>query len=356
MERQRRFPKMGQKFKQFIDNFGYTRIVIILFLIILLISAFALELQIKSLLSGILVRTGMNLLLTLAMVPSIQSGTGLNFGLPVGILCGVVGAVLSIAMNLTGGQAFFVANVIGVVLAVVAGYVYGLLLNRVKNQEMLIGTYAGFSVVSGMCMFWILAPFKSPKMIWPYGGRGLRVTVSLEDTFGEILNKFLFKPYKWIEIPWGLLGYVLIFCFLIWLFSRSKTGIAMETVGSNPRFAEAAGINIDSMRIVGTILSTVLGAMGILVYAQSYGFLQLYNAPLYMAFPAVAAILIGGATVHKASITHVIIGTLLFQALLVVALPVINEVLPEGNLAEVVRIIVSNGIILYALTRIGGGD
>ena len=175
---------MGQKFRQFIDNFGYTRIVIILFLFVLLVSAFALELQIKSLLSGILIRTGMNLLLTLAMVPSIQSGTGLNFGLPVGILCGVVGAVLSIAMNLTGGQAFFAANVIGVLLAVVAGYVYGLLLNRVKNQEMLIGTYAGFSVVSGMCMFWILAPFRSPKMIWPYGGRGLRVTVSLEDTFG----------------------------------------------------------------------------------------------------------------------------------------------------------------------------
>ena len=170
------------------------------------------------------------------------------------------------------------------------------------------------------------------------------------------MNKFLFRPYKWIDIPWGLLGYVLIFCLFIWLFSRSKTGIAMQTVGSNPRFAEAAGISIDGMRIVGTILSTVLGAMGILVYAQSYGFLQLYTAPLYMAFPAVAAILIGGATVHKASITHVIIGTFLFQALLVVALPVTNAVLPEGNLSEVVRIIISNGNILYALTRIGGGD
>ena len=46
------------------------------------------------------------MLLTLAMVPSIQSGTGLNFGLSIGILCGVLGAVLSIAMDLTGGQAF----------------------------------------------------------------------------------------------------------------------------------------------------------------------------------------------------------------------------------------------------------
>jgi len=342
--------------KKFIDNFGYTRIIIILFLIILFIAALALELQTKSLITGILNRAGMNMLLTLAMVPSVQSGTGLNFGLSIGILCGVLGAVLSIAMDLTGVQAFFVANVIGILLAIVAGYVYGLLLNRVKSQEMLIGTYAGFSIVSGMCMFWILAPFKSPKMIWPYGGRGLRVTVSLEDTFDKVLNNFLLGQYNGIEVPWGLYAYVLLLCLAVWLFSRSKTGIAMQTAGSNPRFAEASGINVDSMRIIGTILSTVLGAMGILVYAQSYGFLQLYTAPLYMAFPAVAAILIGGASVQKASITHVIIGTFLFQALLVVALPVSNAVLPEGNLSEVVRIIISNGIIVYALTRIGGGE
>ncbi|MCG1011047.1 hypothetical protein JT739_00350 [Tepidanaerobacter sp. GT38] len=347
---------MSQKIKKFLDKFGYTRIIIILFLIMLFIAAFALELQTDSLISGILNRAGMNMILTLAMVPSIQSGTGLNFGLSVGILCGVLGAVLSIAMNLTGWQAFLIANGLGIVFAIIAGYIYGLLLNRVKTQEMLIGTYAGFSVVSGMCMFWILAPFKSPKMIWPYGGRGLRVTVSLEDTFDKILNNFLLREYNGIEVPWGLYAYIILLCLAVWLFSRSKTGIAMQTAGSNPRFAESCGINVDGMRIIGTILSTVLGAMGILVYAQSYGFLQLYNAPLYMAFPAVAAILIGGASVHKASIAHVIIGTFLFQALLVVALPVTNAVLPEGNLSEVVRIIISNGIIVYALTRIGGGE
>jgi len=322
----------------------------------LFIAAFALELQTDSLISGILNRAGMNMILTLAMVPSIQSGTGLNFGLSVGILCGVLGAVLSIAMDLTGWQAFLIANGLGIVFAIIAGYIYGLLLNRVKTQEMLIGTYAGFSVVSGMCMFWILAPFKSPKMIWPYGGRGLRVTVSLEDTFDKILNNFLLREYNGIEVPWGLYAYIILLCLAVWLFSRSKTGIAMQTAGSNPRFAESCGINVDGMRIIGTILSTVLGAMGILVYAQSYGFLQLYTAPLYMAFPAVAAILIGGASVHKASIAHVIIGTFLFQALLVVALPVTNAVLPEGNLSEVVRIIISNGIIVYALTRIGRGE
>lgn len=63
--------------KKFIDNFGYTRIIIILFLIILFIAALVLELQTKSLITGILNRAGMNMLLTLAMVPSVEWGRAL---------------------------------------------------------------------------------------------------------------------------------------------------------------------------------------------------------------------------------------------------------------------------------------
>ncbi len=69
-----------------------------------------------------------------------------------------------------------------------------------------------------------------------------------------------------------------------------------------------------------------------------------------MALYDPASILIGGASLRKAKIIHVIIGTFLFQGLLGVALPVIN-ILSEGSMAEIIRIVISNGIILYALTR-----
>ena len=107
------------------------------------------------------------------------------------------------------------------------------------------------------------------------------------------------------------------------------------------------------MRILGAVLSTVLACVGILVFNQSYGFLSLYNGPLMMAFPAAAAILIGGASLRKATIVHVIVGTFLFQSLLVVAPPVIN-VIVEGSFSEIFRGIVSNGVILYALTTVIG--
>jgi hypothetical protein len=93
-----------------------------------------------------------------------------------------------------------------------------------------------------------------------------------------------------------------------------------------------------------------LGGIGIIIYAQSYGFLQLYRAPLYMAFPAVACILIGGASLTRATITNVIVGTTIFQTLLTIALPVLSQV-ARGDITEVLRMIISNGMILYALSR-----
>ena len=98
--------------------------------------------------------------------------------------------------------------------------------------------------------------------------------------------------------------------------------------------------------------STVIAAVGINIYSQSYGFYQFYSAPLMMAFPAMAAILIGGATPKKASVFNVVLGVILFQCLLTLATPVANAVINAGSISEVVRIIVQNGIILYALTKI----
>ena len=112
----------------------------------------------------------------------------------------------------------------------------------------------------------------------------------------------------------------------------------------------AAGISIDKTRMLSVILSTWLGAIGILVYEQGFGFVQLYMAPFNMALPAVAAILIGGASVNKASITNVIIGTFLYQGLVTMTPTVMNGLF-HMDMSEVIRIIVSNGMIVYALTR-----
>jgi simple sugar transport system permease protein len=116
-------------------------------------------------------------------------------------------------------------------------------------------------------------------------------------------------------------------------------------------FARAAGINVNKGRITANIISTVLGAIGIVIYDQSFGYSQLYNNPLMMAFPAVAGILIGGASVSKAKITHVIIGAFILQGLMATSLPVANELFSGTDLSETLRMVIQNGVILYALMQ-----
>ena len=214
----------------------------------------------------------------------------------------------------------------------------------------MIATYVGFSSVSFMCMMWLILPYKSPNMVWGMAGKGLRTTISLEGYYADVLANFLKIQIGNLVIPTGTILFFAVLAFAIWAFLHTKTGTAMTAVGSNPVFAKAAGINVDRIRLLSVVMSTWLAAIGILVYEQGFGFIQLYMAPFYMALPAVSAILIGGASVNKASIMNVVIGTILFQGIVTMTPTVMNNMI-HMDMSEVIRIIVSNGMILYALTR-----
>ncbi len=337
-----------------VDKLGIPRVIIGVFFVLLCFMCLWYDLSLSTLLSNTVVRMGMNSIMVLAMVPGIQCGISLNLGLPIGLVAGLIGGLLTIELGIPGWLGFLFAIAVGCVIAAICGYLYAQLLNRLKGEEMSVTTYVGFSIVSLMCIAWLVLPFKSLKLRWPLG-TGLRNTIGLDSTnFKQLLNNFLSFSIGDFFVPTGLLLFMALCCWLVWLFSRSRTGVAMQAVGNNPRFAEAAGINVDKMRIVGTTLSTVLGAVGILVYSQSYGFMQLYTAPRQMGFVAASAILIGGASTSRCKISHVLIGTFLFQGVLTLGMPVANVLVPGSTISETLRILISNGIILYALTKSGG--
>ncbi|MBR0253099.1 MAG: ABC transporter permease [Synergistaceae bacterium] len=366
---------------KFIKSAGWPRIIIAAFLLGLFIAAPFVGVNIYTSFNNTLVRFGMNGIMVLAMIPMVQAGCGLNFGLPLGIIAGLLGATLSIELNTQilewlvkfGTQykylsflsqefvtayrqpiGFASAIIIAIPIAAVLGWFYGKLLNRVKGDEMMIATYVGFSSVSFMCIAWLLLPYKHPTMVWGYAGRGLRTTISIEGYWLHVLSDALAINIQTenlhLYIPTGMLLFFAFMAVLVWLFMKTKTGTAMTAVGSNPEFARASGVNVDRMRTISVVLSTILGAIGIIVYEQSFGFIQLYMGPFYMALPAVASILLGGASVNKAGILNVIVGTFLFQGILTMTPSVINSYL-QTDMSEVIRLIVSNGMILYALTR-----
>jgi simple sugar transport system permease protein len=251
---------------------------------------------------------------------------------------------------MTGLAGFLTAIVIAIPFAAILGFLYGLLLNRVKGDEMVVATYVGFSSVAFMSMMWLLLPYKSPNMIWGYGGEGLRTTISVEGYWLGVLNDFLSIKVGNFFFPTGTIIFFGLMALIVWSFFKTKLGTAMTAAGSNPVYARAAGVNVDRMRVLSVVISTIIAAVGILVYEQSFGFIQLYMAPLLMAFPAVAALLLGGASVSKASMGNVIVGTFLFQGILTMTPSVMNNII-KSDMSEVIRIIVSNGMIVYALTR-----
>ena len=332
-----------QKVKAALKNFGLPRLIIAGFLLLLLIMAPFVGADLPTQISNIINRFSWNGILVLAMVPMVHSGCGLNFGLPLGIISGLLGATLSIEFGFTGPLSFLAAILIATPFALILGTLYGWLLNKIKGGEMMIATYVGFSSVSFMCMMWLILPYHSPNMVWGLSGKGLRTTISLEGYYIGALANFLQINIGSISIPTGTLLFFALLAFCIWAFLHTKTGTAMTAVGSNPAFAKAAGINVDKIRMLSVIMSTWLAAIGILVYEQGFGFIQLYMAPFYMALPAVSAILIGGASVNKATIMNVIVGTILFQGIVTMTPTVMNNMI-HMDMSEVIRIIADGGV------------
>ena len=340
----------GGKVREALREFGLPRVIIAAFLLLMFILAPFTGANIWYQITNVINRFSWNAVLVLAMVPMVHSGCGLNFGLPVGIIAGLLGATLSIEWGFTGAASFWMAILIATPFALIFGLAYGWLLNKIKGGEMMIATYVGFSFVSFFCMMWLVLPYKKPDMAWGFEGTGLRTTFPVDKYYGGVLSNFLRIEIGRLVIPTGTLLFFALLAAAIWAFLHTKTGTAMTAVGSNPVFARAAGIHVDRIRTLSVVMSTWLAAVGILVYEQGFGFVQLYNAPFNMALPAVSAILIGGATANKASITNVIIGTILFQGIVTMTPTVMNGLI-NLDISEVLRMVVSNGMILYALTR-----
>jgi len=290
-----------------IKKFGLPRLIILIFLISTYIIAPFVGIPITTALSDTMIRFGMNAILVLSLMPMIESGAGLNFGMPLGIEAGLLGSLLSIELGFSGFVGFALAILISIVFAYIFGWAYGVVLNKVKGGEMMIATYIGFSSVAFMCIMWLILPFKKPDMIWAYGGSGLRTTISVETYWKGILNNVFGKISE--AIPVGEIIFFLLLAFIMWVFFRTKAGLSMSAVGKNEKFAQATGIDANKSR----------------------------------------------ASVNRVTIWHVMIGTFLFQGILTMTPTVVNAVI-KTDMSETIRIIVSNGMILYALTRKDGGS
>ncbi len=332
----------------------FPQILVLIFIVVMMFAAVYLHIPIPQLVNDSLVRLIMNGVLVLSLLPMLRTGMGINYGLPVGVLAGLLAICLIVNYKVVGIGGFFASVTLAGLIGAIFGLVYANILKRVPGREETAGIFCGYSSVYAMSFFWAVAPFKNPEMLWPIGGYGLRPTIGLSNYFAKALNVLWAFNIGDFLIPVGGILFLFGLGGLLHFFFKTRTGLGFIAVGENPDFARLSGIDLKRTRTHATMLSTAMAAIGICTYAQGYGFVELYEAPLMMAFPAASAILLGGTTAGRAGIATAIVGTFLFQSVYVVSGPLANTILvPE--LSEIVRVILSSSIILYAILNERGG-
>ena len=133
------------------------------------------------------------------------------------------------------------------------------------------------------------------------------------------------------------------------LLMRTRLGQNMRAVGQNRAVANSAGIDVDKTRIIAMLFSTVLASWGQLIYLQNIGTMSTYGAHTQVGQFAIAALLVGGASVQKATNKNALLGIVLFHTLFIVSPLAGKELFGDPVIGEYFRVFVSYGVIAMAL-------
>lgn len=165
------------------------QVIMLVFMGILLLAAVGIDMDMAGIISDALVKWAMNGVIVLSLIPMINVGAGRNFGMTIGLSAGLVGMIFALNARLTSWTGFFCSVFAGMAVALVFGLLYAAVLNRLKLNEEIVGTFAGYSFIPIMNLFYTFVPVTNRQMLYPIGGQGLRPKVNLENYFGQILDR-----------------------------------------------------------------------------------------------------------------------------------------------------------------------
>lgn len=345
---------MKQKKKFSLIN-DYT--VPVMFIIICTIGIYYSDFSASFLVSQVLTRFARNAFLVLSLLMPIMAGLGINFGMTLGAMAGQVAIIFIEDWGMTGVPAILLACVLSTPIAWLLGRFAGAVLNRAKNREMITSMMLAF-FMTGVYQFFVLyifggiIPFKDPNLIISRG-YGVRNAIDLKSQKGldYFFDKLLGTDIKIMDIQIPILTLiviVLVCLFVVW-FRKTKLGQDMKAVGQDMKVAEDAGINVDKTRVKAVVMSTVMAAYGQIVYLQNIGNLNTYNGADQAALYAAAALLIGGASVSKATITNALTGTVLFHLMFIVMPTAGANITGNAMIGEYLRTFVSYAVVTITL-------
>ena len=310
----------------------------------------------------LITRLGRNAILVLALLPMLHAGMGFNFALGAGAMAGQIGLILAVASNLVGFQGLVFAVMAGLPIAVLVGWISGLILNRMKGMEMIISYFLVPLLFDGFYQLLVLyamgttIPLPSSPDILLSRGYGIRNTLNL-DQLTHSLEKLIPLRLGLVSIPIGTyLAVSAVALLLLWSL-RTKLDQDLCTVGRDPDAAEAAGIPVDRTRLRAVIFSMALACLGQVVYLQNIGNMATYNAHSQSTLLVIPALIVGGAALRKARIHHVLIGIPVLHAFIILLpnafLKLFSSTQFGFQISGYTTQFVGYGLIVLALVRYG---
>lgn len=305
------------------------------------------------LINEIVTRVGRNTFLILCLLIPIIAGMGLNFGMTLGAMAGEIGLILVSDWQIWGIPGMILAMIISIPISVLLGTFCGKILNMAKGREM-VTSYIISYFINGVYQLVVLymmgkiIPIKHFSIKLPRG-YGIRNTVSLLN-MRQQLDNLLAINIKGVKIPVLTFIIIALLCVFITWFKKTKLGQDMRAVGQDMQVAKDAGIDVERTRIISIVMSTVMAGFGMIIYLQNMGNISTYSSHSQIGMFCIAALLVGGASVDKASIGNVFLGVTLFHLMFIVAPAAGAHITGDSMIGEYFRVFVSYGVITVALT------
>lgn len=359
-------------------------------------------------------RLSRNAFIVLALIIPIVAGMGINFAITIGAMAAQIAALWVIEWGISGLPGFLVAMLMTMPIAAFFGFLIGKLMNKMKGQEMIGGLILGYFAnglyqLLFLFIFGNLIPLKSPGLVIK-GSTGVANTIDLSTdrgfkyaldgllrvsfstavliicgiiavgtlvlfarkkmekkkafTYGGICVAaivvaqlpFVKNIFSMVTVPMVTFFVVGLLCIFNNALMKTKIGQQFRAVGQNRTVANASGINVDRVRVIAIVISTVLAGWGQLIFVQNMGSFQTYGAHEQVGLYAGAAILVGGASIKKATNGQALLGCILFHLLFIVAPSAGKNLFGDAAIGEYFRVFISYGVIALALVMYAWGD
>ncbi len=352
-------------------------------------------------------RLSRNAFIVLALIIPIVAGMGINFAITIGAMAAQIAVLWVIEWGVSGLPGMALAALMTVPLAAFFGFLIGKLLNKMKGQEMIGGLILGYFAnglyqLLFLFIFGNLIPLKAPGLVIK-GSTGVANTIDLSTErgfkyaldglwsvdFGTamyilfgvlavltvallLMKKMKIKrglvylgvmvasvllyqipavasAFSMVKVPMVTFIVVGVLCIFNSALLKTRLGQQFRAVGQNRTVANASGINVDKVRVIAIMISTVLAGWGQLIFVQNMGSFQTYGAHEQVGLYAGAAILVGGAGIRKATNGQAILGCILFHLLFIVAPAAGKNLFGDAAIGEYFRVFISYGVIALAL-------